>query len=302
MSSRQPATVTEASSSKSACELVPVPFCTDAGPGETGAGTAALSEKGSPDPYKAMRTRNAQLRKAKNRRNITWAGVVIEAEEEDEHKFCRGREKHLIRSWMNCSEVLAPRVREPEGCRLPFPAAKPGAEVPGSLHFPLNSLISPLMYLSTGLVCLPAFEMVAEQQCPELPILMFYVILHSSLAWTAQLVGLLQMVLIHLNLLIIFALVRQYERKSRWEVQVSHQLPHLLLTWEQGVLPVSRGTAPWNQAWALTKLESRHTTNLAYSCPSLHVQKTKNSPWRRLFLHWTSQQYWEATAVTDTHI
>lgn len=65
------------------------------------------------------------------------------------------------------------------------------------------------MYLSIGLVCLTAFEMVAEQQCPELPILMFYVILHSSLARTAQLVGLLQMVLIHLNLLIIFALVRE---------------------------------------------------------------------------------------------
>lgn len=56
--------------------------------------------------------------------------------------------------------------------------------------------------------------MVAEQQRPELPILMFYVILHSSLAWTAQLVGLLQMVLIHLNLLIVFPLVRE-EWKSR---------------------------------------------------------------------------------------
>lgn len=68
------------------------------------------------------------------------------------------------------------------------------------------------MYLSIGLVCLTAFEMVAEQQCPELPILMFYVILHSSLAWTAQLVGLLQVVLIHLNLLIVFALVRGEEK------------------------------------------------------------------------------------------
>lgn len=65
------------------------------------------------------------------------------------------------------------------------------------------------MYLSIGLVCFTALEMVAEQQRPELPILMFYVILHSSLAWTAQFVGLLQMVLIHLNLLIVFALVRE---------------------------------------------------------------------------------------------
>ena len=95
-----------------------------------------------------------------------------------------------------CSSKLPPRTRapsatEPQGRCLPFPAANPGAEVPSSLHFPLKSLICPAMYLSIGLVCLTALEMVAEQQRPELPILMFYVILHSSLAWTAQLVGLL---------------------------------------------------------------------------------------------------------------
>lgn len=61
----------EVSFSKSACELVPVLFGVDAGPEETGAGIAVLGEKGSPDPYKAIRTRNAQLRKAKNRRSIT---------------------------------------------------------------------------------------------------------------------------------------------------------------------------------------------------------------------------------------
>lgn len=49
--------------------LAPVLF--HMGPGGTGAGTAVLREKGSPDPYKAIRTRNAQLRKARNRRSIT---------------------------------------------------------------------------------------------------------------------------------------------------------------------------------------------------------------------------------------
>lgn len=77
-----------------------------------------------------------------------------------------------------------------------------------SLNCPLNALSSPHTYLRVGLICLPAFEVVAEQQCPELPVLVFDVILHSSLAGTAQLVGLLQVVLVHLNLLIIFALVR----------------------------------------------------------------------------------------------
>lgn len=71
------------------------------------------------------------------------------------------------------------------------------------------------MYLTIGLVCLTAFEVVAEQQRSELPVLMFDVILHSSLARSAQLVGLLQVVLVHLNLLIIFVLVREQERKSR---------------------------------------------------------------------------------------
>lgn len=95
------------------------------------------------------------------------------------------------------------------------PATNSGAEALSFLYFPLRSLFSPATYLSIGLVCLTAFEVVAEQQCPQLPILMLYVIFHSSLAWTTQFVGLLQMVLIHLNLLIIFALIIGKKQTSR---------------------------------------------------------------------------------------
>lgn len=58
-----------------------------------------------------------------------------------------------------------PRIRKPrDSCQhyLPFPAVNPGAEAASSLHSPLNSTISPTPYLSIGLVCLTAFEMVAE--------------------------------------------------------------------------------------------------------------------------------------------
>lgn len=71
------------------------------------------------------------------------------------------------------------------------------------------------MYLAVALVRLPAPEVVAEQQRPQLPVLVFDVILHSSLARAAQLVGLLQVVLVHLNLLIVLALVREQEGESR---------------------------------------------------------------------------------------
>lgn len=69
--------------------------------------------------------------------------------------------------------------------------------------------------LAVALVRLPAPEVVAEQQRPQLPVLVFDVILHSSLARAAQLVGLLQVVPVHLNLLIVLALVREREGESR---------------------------------------------------------------------------------------
>lgn len=57
-------------------------------------------------------------------------------------------------------------------------------------------------------------EVVTEQQGPKLPVLVLDVILHCSLARTAQLVGLFHVVLVDLNLFVIFTLFRKGEGGS----------------------------------------------------------------------------------------
>lgn len=69
-----------------------------------------------------------------------------------------------------------------------------------------------------GLVCLPAFELVAEQQGAQLAVLVLDVVLDSRLARAAQLVHLLQVVPIHLDLLVVPALQRGTEAQGPWRV------------------------------------------------------------------------------------
>lgn len=69
-------------------------------------------------------------------------------------------------------------------------------------------------HLHVGLVCLPALELVAEQQGAELAVLVLDVVLHGRLARPAQLVHLLQVVPVHLDLLVVPALWRGHRLRA----------------------------------------------------------------------------------------
>lgn len=184
----------------------------------------------SPEPYNAVATRKAQVKNAMTRSNITPTGVLKEQE------LCEKKVQSVRINANSYTATSRPLVKVNKMCTpinaeysiyplksfllklIERPDSGKHISISQKIIFYYKYSADACSVLSDGLVSIEsdlyecfvtvsaASELVAEEHSPELAVLVLDVVLHGRLTGSAQLVGLLHVVLVHLNLLIIVLL------------------------------------------------------------------------------------------------